>query len=418
MLTLRKNNLRISRRSFFTGAEIMKILFVAMTDSIHTARWISQIADQGWDLHLFPSMECGLTSPAFSNLTVHHAIRGKGEGIDRSVKTRGVPLFSDFVSKGVGEVTKRFWPGLHAERLTRLVNRLRPDLVHSLEIQHAGYLTLEAKKKLGRQFPPWIVTNWGSDISLFGRLPEHEPLIRDVLGNSDYYSCECRRDVCLAEAFGFRGAVLPVVPCTGGLDLKDAQSLRTPGPVHARRGIMLKGYQGWSGRALVGLRALERCADALKGYEVFVYSASPEVVMAGQLFKSKTGIPLTVVPPGTPHREMLRLHGCARISIGLSISDGISTSFLEALTMGSFPIQSWTACAEEWAEDGKSVLLVPPEDADVVELAIRRALTDDNLVERAAQFNWETATQKLDMNMLSGMAVDMYRTIALEKGIA
>ena len=140
--------------------------------------------------------------------------------------------------------------------------------------------------------------------------------------------------------------------------------------------------------------------------------------MAGQLFQSKTGISLTVVPPGTPHREMLRLHGSARISIGLSISDGISTSFLEALTMGSFPIQSWTACAEEWADDGKSVLLVPPEDANVVELAIRRALTDDNLVERAAQFNWETATQRLDMNMLSGMAVDMYRTIALEKGIA
>lgn len=393
----------------------MRILFVAMTDSIHTARWIAQIADQGWDLHLFPSIECGLTSPVFRNLTVHHAIRGKSEGIDRSVKTRGIPFFSDFVSRGAGKVMQRIWPRRQAERLHHLVNRLRPDLVHSLEIQHAGYLTLEVKKRIGSQFPPWIVTNWGSDISLFGRLPEHEPLIRDVLKNSDYYSCECRRDVRLAEAFGFRGTILPVAPCTGGFDLNYVQELRTAVPVRARRAIMLKGYQGWSGRALVGLRALERCADALEGYEVFVYSASPEVVLSAQLFQVKTGIPLTVVPPGTPHNEMLRLHGRARISIGLGISDGISTSFLEALTMGAFPIQSWTACADEWAEDGKCALLVPPEDADVVEQAIRRALTDNDLVERAAELNWETAVQRLDQNMLRDMAVDMYRTLR-EKG--
>ena len=32
--------------------------------------------------------------------------------------------------------------------------------------------------------------------------------------------------------------------------------------------------------------------------------------------------------------------------------------------MGSFPIQSDTACADEWIEDGVSGLIVPPEDPD------------------------------------------------------
>jgi len=223
-----------------------------MADSIHTARWIAQIANQGWDLHLFPSMEGSLTSPALRNITVHQVVRGKGEGVDRSVKVRGLPLFSDFASKGAGVVLQKFWPDRHAERLASLVKRLKPDLVHSLEIQHAGYLTLEIKNRLGKQFPPWIVTNWGSDISLFGRLPEHEPQIRNVLASCDYYSCECRRDVCLAKAFGFRGTVLPVVPCTGGFDFADLSGIRNPGPVHAPRAIMLKGYQGWSaGRGIL-----------------------------------------------------------------------------------------------------------------------------------------------------------------------
>jgi len=32
----------------------VKILFVAMQNSSHTARWLNLIASEGWDLHLFP----------------------------------------------------------------------------------------------------------------------------------------------------------------------------------------------------------------------------------------------------------------------------------------------------------------------------------------------------------------------------
>jgi len=71
---------------------------------------------------------------------------------------------------------------------------------------------------------------------------------------------------------------------------------------------------------------------------------------------------------------MLHYYGRARIYIGLSISDAISTSLLEAMVMGAFPIQSCTACADEWIEDGKSGFIVPPEDPHVIAEAIRRAL--------------------------------------------
>ena len=57
---------------------------------------------------------------------------------------------------------------------------------------------------------------------------------------------------------------------------------------------------------------------------------------------------------------MLRLHGRARVSIAISIGDGISTALLEAMAMGSFPIQTCTACADEWIIDGKSGFIVQP----------------------------------------------------------
>lgn len=408
----------------------MKILFVAMSDSIHTARWINQIADQGWDIHLFPSMEANV-HPALSHITLHE-IKYLRQGpftrnteTDNNIRIGGARKWSLPRGADLANRAWRFWKKLSSkssvpdrtDQLFNLIHILQPDIIHSLEIQHAGYLVLEAKKSLGGKFPPWIVTNWGSDIYLFGRLEEHAPKIREVLSNCDYYSCECKRDVSLAKAYGFTGTVLPVFPNAGGFDLKEVELLRQTGLVSERRLIMLKGYQTWAGRALVGLRAIERCSDLLKEYELAVYCPSEDVKIAVQLFFQNTGIKIALIPFGTPHNEIMRLHGKARISIGLSISDAISTSLLEALVMNSFPIQSWTACADEWIEDGKNGILVPPEDPEIIENALRKALLDDDLVNSAAKYNEQLAQVCLSTEHLKSKAVEIYKKVAQESGI-
>jgi glycosyltransferase involved in cell wall biosynthesis len=180
---------------------------------------------------------------------------------------------------------------------------------------------------------------------------------------------------------------------------------------------MLKGYHSWAGRALVGLQALESCIDLLSGYTIAVYSVSPAVAKAGKRFEKMTGIRTKIIPKGTPHAEILGLHGSARLSIGLSVSDGLSTSFLEAMAMGSFPIQSWTACADEWIEDGKTGLLVPPEDPLAVAQAIRHALTDDEMVDHAAEKNYRTVEMRLDHALLKHKATELYAAFAKDRGI-
>ena len=309
----------------------------------------------------------------------------------------------------------RFFPSWldRAWALASTISRVRPDIVHSLEIQHAGYLTLAARELLPDAFPTWIVTNWGSDIYLFGRLAEHKERIRAVMGSCDYYGCECQRDVVLGRTFGFCGALLPVLPNTGGFDLKRAWELREPGPSSARRLILLKGYQGWAGRALFGLRAIRLCAHALRGYRVAVYLAGEDVRIAAELVRLSTGVPIDIVP-ACSHEDMLRLHGMARASIGLSISDAASTSFLEALGMGSFPIQSCTSCADEWIEGGVTGLIVDPEDPEMIAQAIRRAVTDDELVDRAAELNWQTAVDRLDYGKIQQQVIEMYERVARE----
>ncbi len=391
----------------------MRILLVAMANSVHTARWVDQIADQGWDLHLCPSTESWVeVHQDLRNVTLHHTgFRNPGRNA-QDVRFRGVSLPWRAGDVWHGRVMKSAGIGRRAERLARLVDRLSPDVIHSLEIQHAGYATLEARRRTRKPFPPWIVTNWGSDIYLFGRLADHASRIREVLEACDYYSCECLRDVALAKSFGFAGTVFPVFPNAGGFDLEKTARLRSDGATSSRRGIMLKGYQHWGGRALTGLRALERCADLLGEYEVWIYSATPDVAVAAELFERSTGVRVTLLRKDTPHPEILSRHGRARISIGLSISDAISTSFLEGMAMGSFPIQSWTACADEWIEDGRTGFLVHPDDPEAVESAIRKALTDDGLVDRAAEENLRVAALRLDQERIRPMAVDIYTRAA------
>ena len=389
----------------------MRLLIVALSDSIHTVRWISQILDQGWDIHLFPSVDYGFDHPEFRNVTIYHSFFGKRAPKRNCVKQKGYCLKNNRLAGFVIKLQNEFFPNYRINQLKKLIKRLKPDIVHSIEFQKAAYLTLEAKDVFQGQFPPWIVTNWGSDLFLFGRLDGHEEKILRILKESGYYSSECHRDVKLARDYGFEGVVLPVFPNAGGFDLDKTATFRKKGKTSERRLIMLKGYQGWAGRALAGLRALERLSDLLIGYEVVVYSAAEDVLIAAELFTKSTGIPTRIIANGSSHETIMRAHGKARISIGLSISDAISTSLLEAIVMGSFPIQSWTSCGNEWIEDGKTGILVPPEDPDIIEKAMRKALVNDDLVDSAALINWKLAQDKLDAKQLKKKAIAFYREV-------
>ncbi|MGI8606163.1 MAG: glycosyltransferase family 4 protein [Gaiellaceae bacterium] len=389
----------------------MRILFVAMPNSVHSARWIAQTAGLGWDVHLFPStpagalLDFGGPHPELRDVTVYGASFRRHAQVHPSVRVRGLtPL------KRLSGVLSTLLQPRAPAFLASLIRRLKPDVVHSLELQHAGYLTLEAKKRLGA-FPPWVVSNWGSDISVFGRLDGHAGRIRELLAACDYYTCECKRDVELARTFDFRGEELPIWPIAGGMNVGRVQGFRQAGPPSERRVVALKGYTGWAGRGLVGVRAVELASDVLQGYRVVTYLAAEDVRLAAGLVTASTGLEFEHLPRSS-HEEMLRLHGRARTSIGLSIGDGISTSALEAMAAGSFPIQSHTSCLEEWVRDGETGLLVHPDDPQEVAAALRRAVTDDELVDRAAARNLETVQERLDSSRIRPAVLEMYERIA------
>ena len=299
-------------------------------------------------------------------------------------------------------------------RLARVILDLQPDLIHSLEMQRCSYLTLASRKHLnGHPLPPWIYSSWGSDIFFFGRRPDHQPKIREVLSSCNYFIADCKRDVQLAKEFGLRGEVLGVFPATGGFDLTRLRQLGSGVPVSSRKVIAVKGYQNedWGGRALNALEALRLSAAQLKDFKVVIFSANDEVKTRANQIADEVGIEINILPP-SPSDEIIKLMGRARVYIGIGLTDGSPISLLEAMIMGAFPIQADTVSTAEWICDGENGFLVPAEDPEIIANAIQRALTDDKLVERAAKLNSVIADQRLDQEVNRPQIVELYKKAA------
>jgi glycosyltransferase involved in cell wall biosynthesis len=417
-----------------------RILFVALQNSIHVARWIRQISDLGWDLHLFP-ISNEPPHETLSGVTLHrpaaqpsshllekalahaqYAIGAAGARNDLAsrmlykaaelARATGLPRvvrrLRRHTASGPVTSTESFDP-FGSAQLVRVIHELRPDLIHSMEFQHASYRVLQARREFEGPFPAWLATNWGSDIYLYRHFDEHLPIIREILRSADFYSCECERDVRIAQELGLTATVLPVFPNTGGFDLEELQALRSGERPSRRRLVMVKGYQHFAGRAMTALDALERCRDLLEGYRIVVFAGSYDVKDRVESM-ARSGWQIRA-PSYIPHHEMLRLFGQARLYLGVNISDAISTSLLEAMAMGAFPVQTNTSCCEEWIEDGKSGFAIPPNELGVIVNRLRRALSDDVLVDRAAETNAETVRTRLDARLLRTKTHDFYGRI-------
>jgi hypothetical protein len=202
----------------------LKILFVGFPYSIHAARWASLLNDTGWDIHLFPSQTSNALHKNFAGVTFW--------------PTPDIPFENEgFVNLRVGtlkdaDLSKEVVPSnesAHVERLVRVMDQERFDVVHSMEFQHAGYLTRDAIDRVKQPAPIWIATNYGADIAHFGKDPAHEQKIRRILERCDYYSSECKRDLKLARKLGLRGKPFTTLPNSGGIDISEMTRFRQPG---------------------------------------------------------------------------------------------------------------------------------------------------------------------------------------------
>jgi hypothetical protein len=115
----------------------------------------------------------------------------------------------------------------------------------------------------------------------------------------------------------------------------------------------------------------------------------------------------TTVKDKLSHSEMLSQFAFSRVYVGCSESDGISTSFLEALISGTYPIQTNTSCADEWVGAGISASIIGLSSEELL-TEIYKSLNDDRLVDSAATNNRVIAEHQLNAARIEKIAHNFY----------
>ena len=379
----------------------MKIIIVGMINSIHLARWVKHLYNyKKLKVYIFPVFPEN-SHPILRNLsTINYK--------DNNIKI--IKLFSwEKLNTIFFKILKFFFDDYFLIKwLNFNINKLKPKYIHSHELTTSSLLCLHSKSSYQGKYPKWIVTNWGSDLFYFFKKKKFKNNLKKILKSSNFYTAECQRDFLLARKIGTKAKFLDCILNSGGINLKLTKKLRKKKITSLRKVIIIKGYHGLFGLALNSIQALEKIHKDLKNYKIVIYSADKLLINYCKTIKNKLDIKIYSNKDYLSEREIYNLFAKSKIYIGLSKSDGVSTSLIESMALGAFPIQSDTSCAKEWIINNESGFIVKPDDIDQISKKILFVLNNNKFINHAASLNEKTVVKKADSNKVKMQVRSIY----------
>jgi hypothetical protein len=381
----------------------MRLLIIAFGSSIHTARWIAAVKDQGWDIHLFP-VDPYYLHPEIEGVTVHYLFRKSRSAINPAVVQSAMPWPFIVGKRTIQSLSQKLGtnPLSDQARLVNTIKKIKPDVIHSMD-QVGGILTYEARSRFTGDFPPWVHFSWGLDLAFTGRDPDQYDKISKVMQSCNYFMADCQREIDIAHEYGFKGQSFGVFSGAAGFPIDQWRSYRQPGKVSDRKIIAIKGRHGSQG-IIVYLP-----------HGAATSSSDTNVSGAVEFVRYASNLDISVLPANTPHDKIISLFGSARIAVSLGLMDGTPHSLLESLIMGAYPIQSSAADTRGWIEHGINGHVVPADDIGLIIGALKDALLNDQLVDNAEVINLRLMKEKRDLSVVKPQVVDMYRRAAQKK---
>lgn len=382
--------------------ERRKILVIGMFDSIHLARWLFQFENETIDFVLFPSKKFKYVNYDLLKLVTSQKIASY-----RFAKPYFVFKYIGFMDHFLVSIFKLLKLNIKLLFLRRITHKNVFNYIHAIELQGAAYLYDLLPEQI-QDRTSLIVTNYGSDIQYFQDIPEHQEKIRSVLSKADFYSAECQRDYESALKLGFKGKFLPCIPNAGGFKNEIFELNLVPS--NERNLIMAKCYGGTFGLGELIIDALEIFLRNNTDVKIVMHSVTDDLLNKSKNLRVAfpNQVVIYTVREKIPRYQILDYLSKSRIYIGASRSDGISTSFLEALCLGAFPIQTDTSCANEWIELGFFGSIIQPDTSEIF-TAINVNYFNKELENKRIQ-NLESAKRYLSYDLIQSQAIKFYET--------
>ena len=379
-----------------------KILIVAMADSVHTGRWIRQFDDEEIEIVLFPSTP---------HRRIHPLIKNR---LEESGSTLKISQWMKFIALPLGVADLIFSNFFRSKLLAREIKKFKPDLIHIMETQHAGYLTDKALGLINLK-QKVILSIWGSDLFWFSQFSKHILKLKSILSKVDLLIMECRRDQELAKSLGYVGSFYEFMPATGGMNTELlGKKARVVAPKD-RKWIAVKGYSGFVGQGKDAVKVVAKIESQIEDFSVFVYSVGLGTWLNSRNLRKKMGVRLVMARKHTlTNNQIEEMFLKSRVALGLSLSDGLPATVKEAMCMGAFPIQTSTSCAAEWFTDGVGGILVEPNDISATATTLLRVLRDDQLVDNAMEINLNQSEYLFSNEALTQRAKNLYSSVLEE----
>lgn len=392
-----------------------RILFIGLGENTHTHSWIDLLDGAEFNVRLF-SMPTGSPPDDWSvqtYVTSYHGPRVKtntrtplypANSIRRFVKRQTARAF------GMSDVQS-----LAGRWLAKILREWRPDIVHTLGIEQGGEFFLHVRRQFGlEKIGKWVLqTRGGSDLALTHLDPERRKQLMDILGACDQLISDNENNFLIARELGVREeqlAPITPVPGTGGIDVESLRN-KWQGLTSNRRSIVWpKAYDSAWGKMLPTFEALKMVWDRIQPCEIHMLSMNAESKM--WYWSLPEAIRRSCRPRERVARsEVLELLPKARVMLAPTLIDGIPNSLYEAMACGAFPILSPIETVLPVVKNEENVLfarnLYPNEIAD----ALWRAMTDDSLVDAAAQKNLELVRRIASRDLIRPRVIEFYESL-------
>ena len=408
----------------------MRLCYIADARSPIARNWISHFVEAGHEVHLISSYRgdpgiIGMSSQHTVPLAFSELIPRRRKSEQQSESRTG--LRGSLGSVAIGRLGL-FRDGLgvldlarHTGRIRRIIEEIRPSLVHAMRIPFEGMAAAEALRNVGI---PLLISIWGNDFTLHARRNRLvATFTRRALTRADAIQPDAARDLRLARQLGFAAQKPSIVlPSGGGVQV----DVFRPGEVSPARHLELSIPAG--APVVFNPRGFREyvCNDTFFRAIPLVLERRPETVfvcasMAGSRIarqwveKLRIGHAVRLLPQ-LDQPQMADLFRLAHASVSLTEHDGTPNSLLEAMACGSLPIVGDVESVRSWVVDGVNGLVCDPRREESVAEVIIRSLEQPELRQDAGRRNRQIVIERAEHRSVMADATTFYQHLISTNG--
>lgn len=368
----------------------MRICFIADARSPIARAWIGYFAGREHEVHVLSTFPCA--ADAIPGALVH-CLTQAAPAASKRLRSANWPVD---LYDGLAQPLKAW---LLSKRARRLVDQIKPALVHSLRLPIEGYLGGAL------DFHPHVISAWGNDFTLYAdRFRLHGRAARRAIKGCDGFLADAQADLDRAAGYGLAPCVpRMVLPGAGGVDraLFRPAAANQPALFVNPRGFRryVRNDTFFAACRLVADRHTEArfVGVAMEGWQPI--EAAVRRLGLGNV---------TTLTGPLSRGEMAELYQRAAVTVSPTEHDGTPNTLLEAMASGCLPVCGDLPSLREWISPGVNGLLCDAGSAASVAAAMLRAIEDPALRARAAEQNPRMIGERADYAASMRQAEEFY----------